>query len=64
MVQVDPIQPKLKPPGTKGLKLECDRIAFKLCFQINLRRSTTDLALKEDASYMEIMVGQGLGFRV
>jgi len=30
------MKPKLKPPGTKRLKLKCDVLAFKLCFQIPL----------------------------
>jgi len=35
-VQVDPMKPKLKPPGTKRLKLEYDGTAFKLWFRIQL----------------------------
>jgi hypothetical protein len=37
-VQVDPIKPKLKPPGAKRLKLECDKPLSKLGFKFNLRR--------------------------
>jgi len=33
-VQVVPTKLKLKSPGTKRLKLECDKTAFKFCFQI------------------------------
>jgi hypothetical protein len=35
-VQVDPMQSKLKPPGTNGLKLKCDLF----CFQLLLSNST------------------------
>jgi hypothetical protein len=37
-VQVDPIKPKLKAPGTKRLKLKCDNLLVinKCCFQIKL----------------------------
>jgi len=37
-VQVDPIKPKLKPPGTKRLKLKCDESLSNLAFNFNLRR--------------------------
>jgi hypothetical protein len=35
-VQVDPIKPKLKAPGTKRLKVEPDKTAFTFRFQIQL----------------------------
>jgi hypothetical protein len=37
-VQVDPIKPKLKPPGTKRLKVKCDILRFNSAFKSNLRR--------------------------
>jgi hypothetical protein len=37
-VQVDPIKPNLKPPGTKRLKLDCDVLLSKNAFKFNLRR--------------------------
>jgi len=37
-VQVYPIKPKLKPPGTKRLKLNCDVLLSTSAFKINLRR--------------------------
>ena len=37
-VQVDPIKPKLKPPGTKRLKLEYDGQLSNFGFKFNLRR--------------------------
>jgi isoleucyl-tRNA synthetase len=39
-VQVDPIKSKLKPPGTKRLKLKCDESLSNFAFKINLRRYT------------------------
>ena len=36
-VQVDPIKPKLKPPGIKRLKLNCDVLLSTSAFKINLR---------------------------
>jgi hypothetical protein len=40
MVQVDPIKPTLKPPGTKRLKLKNDATPSKFAFNFNLRRYT------------------------
>ena len=37
-VQVDPIKPKLKPPGTKRLKLKCDILLPTSAFKSDLRR--------------------------
>jgi hypothetical protein len=37
-VQVDPIKPKLKPPGTERLKLKCDTLLSNCAFIFNLRR--------------------------
>ena len=42
-VQVDPIKPMLKPPGTKRLKLNCDVLLSTSAFKINLRRYTLGL---------------------
>jgi len=40
-VQVDPMRPKLKPPGTKRLKLiKCDLLLSSFTFEFNLRRYT------------------------
>ena len=39
-MQVDPIKPTLKPPGTKGSKLELDGLLSNFCFQFSLRRYT------------------------
>ena len=37
-MQVHPIQPKLKPPGSKRLKLKCDALLSTFAFKFNLRR--------------------------
>jgi len=39
-VQVDPVQPTLKPTGTKCLKLKCDALLSNFAFKFNLRRYT------------------------
>jgi hypothetical protein len=43
-VQDDPIEPKLKLPGTKRLKLRCDEPLSKFDFIFNLRRHSKGLA--------------------
>ena len=40
VVQVDPMKPKLKPPGTKRLKLERAILLSNSAFKFNLRRYT------------------------
>jgi hypothetical protein len=37
-VQVDPLKPKLKPPGAKRLKLKCDILLTTCASRFNLRR--------------------------
>jgi hypothetical protein len=37
-VQVDPVKPKLKPPGTKRLKPKCHVLLLSYAFKFNLRR--------------------------
>ena len=37
-VQVDPMQPMLKAPGTKHLKLMCDILLSSFALKYNLRR--------------------------
>ena len=41
-MQVDPIKPKLNPPGTKRLKLKCDVLLSTFAFKFNSRRYTPD----------------------
>ena len=40
VVQLDPIKPKLKPPGTKLLKPEHETLVSKFAFKFNLCRYT------------------------
>ena len=40
-VQVDPIKPTLKAPGTKRLKLKYDKLLSSFAFNFNLRRYYT-----------------------
>ena len=42
-VQVDPIKPVLKAPGTILLKLRCDGPLSNVAFKFNLRRQLKDL---------------------
>ena len=37
VVQVDPIKPVLKAPGTKRLKVNCDILLSNFAFKFNLR---------------------------
>jgi hypothetical protein len=37
-VKVDPMKPKLKPPGTQRLKLKCNILLSNSAFKFNLRR--------------------------
>ena len=39
-MQIDPVRPKLKPPGTKRLKLNCDILLSTSAFKFSLRRYT------------------------
>ena len=45
-VQVEPIKPKLKPPGTKRLKLKCVILLSTSAFKFNLRRYISMSTLK------------------
>jgi hypothetical protein len=40
-VQVDPIKPTLKPPGSERLKLKCDDPLPSFAFDFNVRRYIT-----------------------
>jgi len=66
-VQVDPIQPKSKPPGTKRLKLEYDGLLSNFGFKGNLRRYTVELLSRVNAALgtgvttkLVVADGQGL----
>jgi len=43
-VQVDPIKSKLKPTGTKRLKVKCDILLSTSAIKFNLRRYTEVIA--------------------
>jgi len=47
-VQIDPLKPKLKPPGTYRLKLNCYVLLSASAFKINLRRYTKANAAQAD----------------
>jgi hypothetical protein len=46
-VQVDPMKPKMKPPGAKRLKLKNDERPFRFAFKFNLRRYNLERAAGE-----------------
>jgi len=58
-VQVDPINPKLKPPGTKRLKLKCGTLLSTFAFKFNSRRYTVVKAA-EHATTAAMDAGRGL----
>jgi len=41
-VQVNPMKPKLKTPGSERLKLKCDHPLSRFAFKFNLRRYTKE----------------------
>ena len=41
-VQIDPVKPMLKAPGTKHLKLKFDKLLSSFDYKFNLRRYTED----------------------
>jgi len=63
-VQVDPIKPTMKAPGTKRLKLEnmtdCFQFCFNFAFEFNLRRYIKALLSEE----REVRLCITSGFRV
>jgi len=46
-VQLDPIKPELKPPGTKRLKVKCDMLLSNSAFKLNLRRYIMNEMLRQ-----------------
>jgi len=42
-VQVDPMKPTLKPPGTKRSKLRCDKLLSTSAFKFKLRRYSVEV---------------------
>jgi hypothetical protein len=62
-VQVDPIKPKSKPPGTKRLKLQCDILPSTTALKSNLHHYTKELpeTLDETLAMLERMAAGGRG---
>jgi hypothetical protein len=50
-VQVDPIEPTLKAPGTNRLKVKYHKVLSSFAFKFNLRRYRTVPDLREAGSY-------------
>ena len=46
-MQADPVKPKLKPPGTKRLKLKYDGPLSNAAFKFSLRRYTEVLVFRD-----------------
>ena len=46
-MQVDPIKPTLKAPGSKRLKLEHEKLLSNFAFNFNLRRYTEGIPDKQ-----------------
>jgi lipoate-protein ligase A len=55
-VQVDPIKPTLKAPGTKRLKLKYDDPLSNFAFKFNLRRYTMEWVSGEARYHCLLMV--------
>jgi hypothetical protein len=60
-VQVDPIKPTLKAPGTKRLKLKCHKLLSSFAFKFNLRRYSLDNRLVSLLDYVFNMLAPGCG---
>ena len=55
-MQVDPINPTLKAPGTKRLKLKCDTLLSTFAFKFHLRRY---IEAKFEHIFLERLYQQG-----
>ena len=54
-MQVDPIKPTLKAPGTKRLTLNCDTLLSISAFKFNLRRYPEEADLLPDFAYTNLV---------
>jgi len=63
-VQVDPIKPTLKAPGTKRLKLNYDKLLSNVAFKFNLRRYTRGAVMTGDEGGVKAMIVQGTAVQV
>ena len=52
-MQVDPIKPRLKAPGTRRLKLQYDELLSTFAFKFDLRRYTKGSGDKEKGTNVE-----------
>ena len=55
-VQIDPIKSKLKPPGTKLFKLNCDVLLSTSAFRFNLRRYKPALTQRREACRKRVVL--------
>jgi len=62
-VQVDPLKPKLKPSGTKRLKLYCDMLLSTCAFNFNLRRYIEVMWLLRNPFTLLFLIALGLFVR-
>ena len=58
-MQVDPVKPTLKAPGTRRLKLKCDEPLLNFAFNFNLRRSTKLAIGQSDNIVFVYKLGRG-----
>jgi hypothetical protein len=49
------MKPKLKPPGTKRLKLQYDGLLSSFAFNFNLRRYTTEIIGQLRVALLQVM---------
>ena len=64
VVQVDPIKPIFKLPGTKRLTLECDEPLSKYAFKFKLRRYTKGAPTTPHQPYFTYVSADGIDIRV
>ena len=49
-MQVDPINPMLKPTGTKRLNLDNDKLLSRFAFKFNLRRYNLEKSAQDESA--------------
>ena len=59
-MRADPIKIKLKPPGTKRLKLNCDEPLSSVAFNFNLRRYNEGQVHFDDVTVTEAAKAGGV----
>ena len=58
-MQVDPIKPKLKAPGSWRLKLQYDEPPSTFAFKFYLRRFTTETTLRAEIATLNAKLPEG-----